>query len=102
MQNTSGGKQCYNCGKLRQLAKDCQTRPTESKAQNSRSSGRNPMNQHVSAFDTLEEEEGVKNDPTEYLYSDSEEEQVRMIQVTDKGSDSQYAEVSFKVYQQKA
>ena len=32
--------------------------------------------------------------PVEYLYSDSEEEQdVRMVKITDKGSHSQYAEV---------
>ena len=48
IQNTLNiSKQCYNCGKLRHLAKDCRTRSAESKASNTgrtNTSGRNPVN----------------------------------------------------------
>ena len=92
-QNTNVGKHCYSCGKLGHLAKDCRARSTESRVPStSRTSGKNPVNRHVSTSNSTNGDDSAN--PVEYLYSDSEEEQdVRMIQIADKGSHSQYAEV---------
>ena len=50
------------------------------------------MNRQVNTSNATNEDDSVN--PIEYLYSDSEEEQdVRMVTITDKGSHSQYAEV---------
>jgi len=68
-------------------------RGSESKVQdNTKTPGKNPVNRFVSAYNTASRNDPI--DPVENLYSDSDEEQeVRMVQVTDKGSHSQCAEV---------
>ena len=72
-QNTTVSNQCYNCGKLGHLTKDCRTRSIESKASNTgRTSGRNPVNRQVITSNATNEDDSVN--PVEYLCLDSEEE----------------------------
>ena len=57
-----------------------------------------PM-QHVFTSNATKWDKAVKNDLTEYLYIFwfSEQQEVRVIQITDKECNSQYAEVLIKL-----
>ena len=82
-QNRSSWK-CWKCGKLGHISKDCRQAKTES-------SGRV---QPKSSTKMVQSETATAEDnPMQYLFSDSDDGEVRQVRVEDKGSTHQQARV---------
>jgi len=79
---------CYTCNKLGHYSKDCPARKTESGGKQ-----KTTTKQGTTAALVTSEEQMIMEDPCSYLHSDSEDNQVKLVQVPDQGSRNHRARV---------
>ena len=81
---------CFTCGEKGHKARDCRSRKTESKGSNP------PTRSHKANAYQVQTTEVSKENPLDYLQSDSENSDVQMVRITDKGSWSVKAHVEIQ------